>query len=106
MSSKDGRSTEQEIGQAVLRFLKNCPSGRADIRTIKDHIRNTFPLTDADQEQSETRGNEEMWEQQVRNLVSHRGAEGNIINEGLIAYAPGYLEVTDAGRYYLKSKGL
>jgi hypothetical protein len=106
MPSKDGRSTEHEIGQAALRYLHKCPGGRADIAAIKDHIRKNYPLTDADCEQSETRPNEEMWEQQVRNLVSHRGTEGNIINDGLIAYSPGHLEITDAGNSYLKMKGL
>ncbi len=106
MPSKDGRSTEQEIGQAVLRYLYDRPGGQAEIVEIKAHIRKNFPLTEADREQSDTRPNEEMWEQQVRNLVSHRNTEDNVINDGLIAYSPGNLEITDAGAAYLKRKGL
>lgn len=105
MPSKDGRSTEQEIGLAVLKYLFNLPGGDATIASIKKHLRANFRFTDADREQSETRPNEEMWEQQVRNLVSHRTAEGNIINDGLIAYSPNHLAITEAGESYAKRKG-
>jgi hypothetical protein len=63
-------------------------------------------LSTGDQEQSVTRPNEEMWEQQVRNLVSHRGTEGNIIAEGLATYTRGSIIITEAGLLHLKHKGL
>jgi len=102
MPSKDGRSTEQEIGKAVLRYLGSIPKGEATILEIKRHLAKHFPLTAADQEQSETRPNEEMWEQQVRNLVSHRTSADNLINDGLLSYRPRRLAITDAGRLWLK----
>lgn len=105
MPSKDGRSTEQEIGQAVLKYLFNLPGGEADIASIKKHLRANYPFTDADSEPSDTRNNEEVWEQQVRNLVSHRGTDGNVINDGLIDYLPDSLTITDAGAAYAKRKG-
>lgn len=105
MPSKDGRTTEQEIGLAVLKYLFNLHGGQASIASIKKHLRANFKFTQADQEQSDTRPNEEMWEQQVRNLVSHRTADGNIINDGLIAYSPRRLEITNAGKAWAKRKG-
>lgn len=105
MPIKDGRTTEQEIGLAVLKYLFNLHGGEASIASIKNHLRQGFQFTAADQEQSDTRPNEEMWEQQVRNLVSHRTAEGNIIDDGLIAYSPRRLAITDAGKSYAKRKG-
>lgn len=105
MPSKDGRITEQEIGLAVLKYLFNLHGGAASIASIKRHLRANFRFTDADREQSQTRRNEEMWEQQVRNLVSHRTAEGNVINDGLIAYSPRRLAITDAGASYARRKG-
>jgi hypothetical protein len=47
-----------------------------------------------------------MWEQQVRNLVSHRGTEGNIIAEGLATYTRGSIIITEAGLLHLKHKWL
>lgn len=104
MPGKEGRSTEREIGLAVLRYLNTVPSGEATIADIKRHIGKNFALTAADREQSETRPNEEMWEQQVRNLVSHRTTEDNVIADGLLSYRPRRLAITDAGRAYVKRK--
>jgi len=49
-----------------------------------------------------TRSGESMWEQQVRNLVSHRTTEGNIIAEGLADYRPGRLTITKAGELHVQ----
>lgn len=61
-------------------------------------------LSDEDRKQSPTRQNEEVWEQQVRNLVSHRTTEGNIICEGLAEYQPDRLTITEAGRLHVEHK--
>jgi hypothetical protein len=94
--------TESEIGQAVLRILADSPGGSATIEQLKKALPDYVKLTDEDRRPSETRNGEEVWEQQLRNLVSHRTAEGNIICEGYAAYEPGRLTITEAGRNYLK----
>lgn len=104
MPSKDGRSTEQEIGLAVLRYLYGLSGGEATIAEIKRHLAKHFPLTEADRQQSETRPNEQMWEQQVRNLVSHRTSAENLISDGLLDYRPRRLAITEAGARYAKRK--
>jgi hypothetical protein len=104
MPGKAGRTTEQEIGLAVVRYLAATLTGGASIYEIKRHLNKNFPFTPADREQSETRPNEEMWEQQVRNLVSHRKSNDNVIGDGLVEYRPRRLAITDAGRNFAKRK--
>ncbi len=94
-----GRTTEVEISEAVLRILSGRPSGEATIAYIKKKIPSVINLTAGDCEQSVTRPNEELWEQLVRNIVSHKGSEGNYIAEGyLTAPSRGKLRITNAGR--------
>lgn len=100
------RASEGDIALGVMQFLASQPSGSAAIVSIKKGLPNYVKLTADDRTQSDTRPNEELWEQQVRNLVSHRQSNGNAVNDGLLAYSPRRLTLTDAGRFYLKSKGL
>lgn len=95
----NGRSTEVEISEAVLRILASRPNGEALIGYLKNQIPNVIALTPGDREQSVTRPNEELWEQLLRNIVSHKATEGNYIAEGyLTAPSRGRLRITDAGR--------
>lgn len=72
------------------------PSGTATVAEIKQNLPNFIDLTPADLEQSPTRDNEKVWEQQVRNVVSHRATDGNAINDGLIVNSPGEMTITAA----------
>ncbi|BBE35244.1 hypothetical protein [Sphingosinicella microcystinivorans] len=101
MPSKSNRSTEHEISFAVLQYLATIPHGEAAIDEIKAHLPKFIKFTDADMEVSTTRRNEMMWEQQVRNIVSHRSVDGNFIGDGLLSYSPGRLAITESGRNYL-----
>ncbi len=105
MPSKDGRTTKSEIAKAVLRYLVKVPAGDASIAEIKRHLRGNYKFTAADKEQSPTRANEVMWEQQVRNIVSHRKSDGNYVHDGLLERRPRRLAITDAGKNYIKRKG-
>lgn len=98
------RTTEYEIGKAVLMFLAQTPGGTATIKEIKAFLDASYPLTVSDREMSETRPNEERWHQQVRNLTSHRKTPGNAISDGLLAYSPRRLTITDMGRKYLTQR--
>jgi hypothetical protein len=104
MPNKAGRSSEHDIAIAVLRYLATIPHGEATTDEIKAHIPNFIDFTGADMEVSGTRPNEMVWEQQVRNIVSHRKTDGNAICDGLIAYKPGRMAITDAGRYWLSKR--
>lgn len=96
--------TEQQIGEAVLQILATCDGGAATIAHLTERIPHHVNLSEEDCKQSDTRPNEQVWEQQVRNLISHRGTAGNIVAEGLATYAPGTLTITDAGRLHVAHK--
>ena len=100
------RLNEHRIGIATLQILAENDGGTATIAQIKEGIPEFVALSEEDSKQSETRPNEEMWEQQVRNLVSHRTVEGNIIAEGFAQYSRGRLTITEAGRQRLKNASL
>ncbi len=93
------RITEAEISEAVLRILAETPGGEATQNRIKQRIPEFINLSDADCAQSDTRPNEELWEQLVRNIVSHINVDGNYIAQGfLTSPRRGWLKITDAGR--------
>lgn len=105
MPSKHNRVTEAEVGLAVLQVLYYEPDGTADVPTIKHKITERLNLSDDDLAQSLTRTNEELWEQQVRNQVSHKDTPGNIFCEGLAEIlAKGTWRITDRGRLHLENK--
>lgn len=107
MARRPGRITEHEVGLAALRIAASKAGGVATLHSLKRELRDYLTLSAEDQAQSETRPNEEMWEQQVRNLVSHRKTQGNIIAEGLADHIPRVgIRLTEAGRLHLKNKGL
>jgi hypothetical protein len=98
--------TEADIGVIALRIMNANPNGIASLAEIKYEIPNLLNLSERDRLRSKTRPNEEIWEQRVRNLISHRGVEGNIFAEGYAVYVEGKpLRITEAGRSYLRSKG-
>lgn len=99
------RSTETDIAVSVLCYLASIPKGEASIAQIRKELVKSASLTSEDREPSDTRPGEEMWEQQVRNIVSHRDAEGNFIAEGRLAWRPRHLAITQAGRAWLASRG-
>src|SRR5438874_805214 len=105
MPSKYNRSSEHDIAFAVMKYLATIPSGSASTASIKRHVPNFIDLTDDDREPSETRQNEQVWQQVVGNIVSHRrDSPENFINRGLLAYDGGALTLTDAGRAYLTKR--
>lgn len=93
-----GRTTENEFAEVVLRILVGQPNGGAAFSTIIAAIPHHMNLTPADLAGSETRPNEAVWEQRVRNIKSHKNAEGNYINSGYLMEIEGGLALTNAGR--------
>ncbi len=102
---KDNRTSEQEISVAVLRICADAPDGKAKIAWLKKQIPDYINLTAEDLKRSPTRRNEAVWEQIVRNIVSHRTTEGNIIAEGFAEHSPVAITITQAGRTHLKHMG-
>lgn len=74
---------------------------------IKENIPQFVNLTTEDQAASPTRRSEQMWQQIVGNIVSHRASDGNMIHDGYAEYdEPNKsIRITDLGIEYLKSRG-
>lgn len=85
------RITEDEIAEIVEGYLKGKTSGQASIKELVREIPNRVKLSSEDLTQSTTRPNEALWEQQVRNITSHKGSPGNAIYEGRLVAIPGGL---------------
>jgi hypothetical protein len=100
------KTSETNLGLAVMRFLAARPNWQATMRTIIKRLPEHIALTSEDHEPSGVRPREEMWEQRVRNLKSHDKTEGNILAEGFVERpARGYYRLTEAGFAHLKNKG-
>jgi hypothetical protein len=82
------RTTETEIADAVTAILRDRPSGRATIADIIAEIPERLTLSPEDLAQSPTRPNEKVWQQQVRNITSHKDSPGNAIYEGKLVAIP------------------
>ena len=84
------RITEAEIAEIVETILAERPNGEATIAELVDEIPNRVELSAEDLAPSPTRRGEALWEQQVRNITSHKGSPGNAIYDGkLVAIAGG-----------------
>jgi hypothetical protein len=93
------RATENEVAFAIVQIAKGMTNAVATFHKCRREVGNHLNLSGEDRKQSTTRPNEEMWEQQIRNIKSHWEAPGNYIYEGYLEHVPkiGY-KVTMAGK--------
>lgn len=91
-------TSEQEIAEAVLRILASNGKGKATYAELRIEVPKIINFTSADLAPSGTRPGETMWQQRLRNITSHKNAEGNFIKLGLLAEIDSGLEITQAGR--------
>ncbi len=101
------RKDESEIALGVMRVAAAQKSGVATFKRCRAELPNILNLSAEDNALSGTRPGETMWHQQVRNIRSHYGAEGNAIANGHLEHVSrtGY-RITEAGRKHLKKRGL
>lgn len=106
MARNPNRTSESEIALATLRVAAGQQNSIASYDTLRKEIPNYINLSDDDHQQSQTRQNEEVWEQKIRNIKSHYDVPGNILCEGYAEHISrtGY-KITTAGRAYLTRKG-
>ena len=76
------RITEAEMATAVKAILSRRPNKSASFADLRKAIPNHVHLSKADRAKSPSRPAEELWEQIVRNLGSHK-------HEGLVGIAGG-----------------
>lgn len=84
------RITESEIAEIVVAILEDG-SGEATIAELVAQIPNRVTLSAEDLAPSPTRPGEALWEQQVRNITSHKNSPGNAIHDGKLVAIPGGL---------------
>jgi hypothetical protein len=87
------RITEAEIADIVEAILAERPNGEATIAELVDEIPNRVTLSVEDLAPSPTRNGEALWEQQVRNITSHKPSPGNAIHDGRLISIVGGLKL-------------
>jgi hypothetical protein len=95
--------TENEVAAIVIDIASERTNGIATYDMIRSEVPKRYKLSSEDLIWSETRKNEKMWEQKMRNIQSHHSAVGNFIYEGYLEHVPrtGY-RVTAKGRALAK----
>lgn len=83
------RITEAEIAKVVIQILGDSHTGEATIAELVAEIPNRVKLSPEDLATSPTRAGEAIWEQQVRNITSHKASPGNAIHDGKLVAIPG-----------------
>jgi hypothetical protein len=87
------RITEYEIADIVEAILSERSGGEATIAELVQEIPKRVRLSAEDLEPSTTRPGEALWEQQVRNITSHKASPGNAIHDGRLISIPGGLRL-------------
>ena len=77
---------EDTIAHAILQIAAKQTNGRASYDLIHRELPNIVTLTQDDLVTSETRPNEPMWYQTMRNIRSHHLQKGNYIWEGFLEH--------------------
>lgn len=105
MASFD-RIHEPDLVIPTLQFLASRPDGFATTTEIIKHLEDKFDPEGEDAEILEGRG-DTRFSQIVRNMVSHRNAEGSFIRNGFAEYVKSKhgLQITDQGRELVAKVG-
>ena len=103
MVKKKGRISEADLLIPTLRILAKQPNGRMTTSRLIVQLEAVLKPTGEDAEILEGR-HDTHFSQIVRNMVSHKEVEGNIIAEGFAIHtgARRGLEITEAGRLHLQ----
>lgn len=106
MPNKKGRIAEADLLLPTLRILAENPSGAMSTSNLIIELWSVFKPKGEDAEILEGR-HDTKFSQIVRNMISHKGAQGNIITEGFAVHLGPRrgLRITDAGRTHLKNNG-
>lgn len=99
------RLRENEARLIALKIAATFGDKRASTAIIKERMPHFFDLSPADLKRSETRPNENMWQQIVRNVKVHHIGQSSIFSKGWANTTANGIELTAAGLDYLKSIG-
>lgn len=76
------RLRESEARILALRIAATFPNNEATTAQIKEQIPSYVSFTSIDLEPSETRSNENKWQQVVGNVISHKDSSTSIFTKG------------------------
>lgn len=92
MEPSMSRITEAEIAEVVISILEDSGPERSISQLVRE-IPNRITLSADDLADSPTRPGEAIWEQQVRNITSHKNSPGNAIHDGKLVAVSGGLRL-------------
>lgn len=99
------RIYEREARLLALKIAAQCLNRRASTDYIKRMTPAYTSLSEADLKPSTSRRNEQMWQQIIGNVISHRDSPQGPFRRGFATRTNDGLEVTDRGVDYLNSLG-
>jgi len=103
LAKVDNRTSENVMRIAALQVASSKTQGKSTTTEIKNEINQYLSLILQDLLPSKTRPNEAMYQQIVGNIVSHRASKNNIFAMGWATYTGDGIQITDAGRKYLRT---
>lgn len=95
------RISESDLLEPTLRLAASRPDGWISTTELIDALAAMFEPAGEDAQILDGR-NDTKFSQIVRNMVSHKGSATNIIGAGYAQYINGGLQITGAGRAYLR----
>jgi hypothetical protein len=101
----DSRLSEAEARELVLKVASKAKNLTVSMQDLRDGVQTMYPLSKADRVRSPTRPAEQLWQQILRNVVSHRGGNRSIFVNGLAEKIGNGIRVTKAGLDHLKRSG-
>ena len=101
----DDRLSESEARILALKIAAQRPDRTASTQFIKKEIPKYTELSEGDRLKSSSRGNEEMWQQIVGNVISHKASPAGLFRKGYATRTEDGLSVTSKGMAYLNSIG-
>jgi len=105
VSIDHSRLSEAEARELVLKVASQARNLTVTMEQLRDGVQAMYPLSKADRVRSVTRPAEQLWQQILRNVVSHRGGNRSIFANGLAEKIGNGIRVTKAGINHLKRSG-
>ncbi len=99
------RLREVEARILALKIAATYPNYTATTEQIKKRVPEFIELSKKDLEKSKSRSREQLWQQIVGNVISHKGSSKGLFVRGLATRTKNGLSLTEKGLTYLKSLG-
>ncbi|MES0184916.1 hypothetical protein NKK48_09435 [Mesorhizobium sp. C386A] len=101
----DDRLREPEARILALKIASICPGHTTTTSYVKKTVQKYYPLSRGDKVRSPKRRNEQLWQQIVGNVVSHKKTKSGPFKKGYAIKNGPNMTVTDDGLAYLNSLG-